>query len=173
ALIVGEMGLREAAVAAGLAIVEGGPAEFVIAGLDRRFSYDRLRAATLAIRGGASFIASNRDPNIPVEEALWPGGGAIVAAIETASGARPIVIGKPETLLFEMAAERAGLSTSDMVMIGDQISTDIDGGERAGMRTVLVLTGVSTAAEAARRPTPPSLIVSDLARLLARWEGGS
>ena len=113
-------------------------------GLDLDFTYAKLKAAHEAIQRGALFIATNADSTLPTEAGLVPGAGSIVAAIEAASGQRPIVIGKPETPMLEMAMTRMGTRPEETVMLGDRLDTDILAGERAGMPTVLVLTGVST-----------------------------
>ncbi len=138
----------------------------VVVGLDLGFSYDKLKAAHEAIRQGARFIATNTDATLPTEVGLVPGAGSIVAALATASGVAPTVIGKPETPMLEMAMARMGVRPEETVMIGDRLDTDILAGERAGMLTVLVLTGVSTREELATAEALPDIIVSDLPSLV-------
>ncbi len=138
----------------------------VVVGLDTGFTYEKLRLAAAAIRGGAKFVATNADATLPTEDGLVPGCGSLVAAIAAASGQMPIVIGKPEPLLIQMAVEHLGADKREAVMIGDRLDTDIIAGHRAGLLTVLVLTGVSTRAEIPASPILPDLVFSDLPALL-------
>ena len=164
-LVVGEDGLREEVVKQGLALANDGEAPaWVLVGLDRTFDYHKLTAATAAIRAGARFVATNVDASLPVEGgALLPGAGSIVAAIRTASGKEPVVLGKPEPGLFHRGLERLGnLAPDQVAMIGDRLDTDIDGGLRAGLRTILVLTGVSKQDEVDRGPVRPDGVVPSL-----------
>jgi 4-nitrophenyl phosphatase len=138
----------------------------VVVGLDKTFTYEKLLMANQAIRAGARFVATNTDATLPTEAGLVPGCGSIVAAIATASGQIPTVIGKPEPLLLQMASERLGVAATDSVMIGDRLDTDIIAGARAGMLTVLVLTGVSTREEIAEAPVLPDLVFTDLNALM-------
>ncbi len=166
--LVGEAGLREAAVEQGLTVVEdGAPADWVIAGLDRHFDYGKLAAATRAIRAGARFVATNTDALLPVEGGLvLPGAGSIVAALQTASGAEPIVVGKPEPGLFQRGLQRLGnLAPAQAAMVGDRIDTDVLGGRQAGLKTVLVLTGVTSPAAARASRIQPDATVESLAHL--------
>lgn len=134
----------------------------VVVGLDLGFDYAKLKAANEAIRAGALFVATNTDATLPTEGGLVPGAGSIVAAVQTASGTNPVAIGKPETPLMEQALRRMGVVADESVMIGDRLDTDILAGQRAGMLTVLVLTGVSTRDDIATAPAAPDLILSDL-----------
>ena len=138
----------------------------VVAALDLVFTYDKLKAATAAIRSGARFIATNTDATLPTEAGLVPGAGSIVAAIAVASGVKPTVVGKPEPLLLEQALHRVGVAPADAVMIGDRLDSDIVAGNRAGMLTVLVLTGVSTREEIASAGIWPDLVLTDLPAVL-------
>ena len=166
--IVGEAGLRQAALDEGLEIVDDGQsADWVIAGLDRAFDYERLSNATRAIMAGARFVATNTDALLPIEGGqVIPGAGSIVAAIQTATGVAPIVVGKPEPGLFEHGLRRLGsLRPEQVAMIGDRLDTDVVGGQRAGLRTILVLSGVTTEAEASKACPPPDAIAADLAHV--------
>ncbi|MDR5709729.1 MAG: HAD-IIA family hydrolase [Armatimonadota bacterium] len=165
---IGGEGLRSALREAGMVLSEDPEGvAFVVVGLDVEFTYAKLRAACRAIRRGAGFVATNRDPVLPVGEDLWPGAGSLVAAIEVATGKAPVVLGKPEPPLLEAALRRLGVPAAEALMIGDQLGTDIAGGVRMGMRTVLVLSGVSREAE--EGGVRPDLVVEDLADLLSRW----
>jgi 4-nitrophenyl phosphatase len=138
----------------------------VVMGLDKQFTYDKLAAAHAAILAGAKFVATNIDATLPTEAGLVPGAGSIVAAVATSTGQQPIVIGKPEPLILQMANEHLGVDATDSVMIGDRLDTDIIAGARAGMLTVLVLTGVSTREEIASASVKPDLVFTDLNALL-------
>jgi len=138
----------------------------VVIGLDLEFTYAKLKAAHEAIQRGALFIATNADSTLPTEAGLVPGAGSIVAAIEAASGQRPIVIGKPETPMLQTAMTRMGTQPAETVMLGDRLDTDILAGERAGMPTVLVLTGVSTREDLSSAAALPDVVVSDLPSLV-------
>jgi phosphoglycolate/pyridoxal phosphate phosphatase family enzyme len=120
-----------------------GPPAAVVVGLDREFDYDALTAAQQAILAGALFVATNTDATFPVEGAVLPGGGAIVAAVATATGREPVVIGKPEPRLAQALVEAVGASPRSILFIGDRLETDIEMARRAGMRSALVLTGVT------------------------------
>ena len=166
--IVGEAGLRHEAEQEGFVVLDDGApanADWVIAGLDRAFTYAKLASATRDILRGAPFVATNADALLPVEGGeVLPGAGTMIAAIKTATGVEPVVLGKPEPGLFEHGLRRlGGLAASDAAMIGDRLDTDVDGGRRAGLRTILVLTGVTSAAEAEVALPPPDAISPDLA----------
>lgn len=143
----------------------------VVIGLDLSFTYDKLKAGNAALQQGALFIATNADTTLPTETGLVPGAGSIVAALAAASGQQPMVIGKPETPMLEMAMLRMGVKPEETVMIGDRLDTDILAGERAGMPTVLVLTGVSTREDLASADALPDFVVSDLPSLVEVLSG--
>jgi 4-nitrophenyl phosphatase len=138
----------------------------VVVGLDLHFTYDKLRTASTAIRAGARFVATNADATLPTEHGLVPGAGSIVAAVATASGQHPTIIGKPSARVLEQAAARLGIEPTQAVMVGDRLDTDILAGHRAGMLTVLVLTGVSTREEIAASAVLPDLVFTDLPAML-------
>ena len=151
-----------------------GDVDAVVVGLDLEFSYGRLACASDAIRAGARFIATNLDPVYPFEKGLMPGAGAIVSAIETASGHSPAVsIGKPGPLLLEIAAHAVGGDVREAVMIGDSLVTDLPAAQAVGARSVMMLTGVSTRAQiaalaAADQPTEIAADAAELAAALDR-----
>jgi HAD superfamily hydrolase (TIGR01450 family) len=158
------------------ALAAAGHPQAVVAGLDRMIDYDRLAVASACIRAGVPFIASNRDPFFPTERGLEPGAGSIVAALEAASGVVPVSLGKPEPHLLEEAARAAGLPLADAVVIGDSLLTDIPAAHAAGIRSVLVLTGVARrehldALADAARPTAVAADVAELALALDRLAG--
>ena len=175
AFVIGEAGLAaELSDVGGLKVVtvadsvDPNVIDYVVVGIDRQFTYDKLRFAHAAItRGHAQFIATNRDATFPMEHGEIPGGGSIVASVATATGVTPITIGKPETHAYEAILEATGVKASDSVMIGDRLDTDIEVGKRAGARTVLVLTGVTNEAAAKNAPENqrPDVIIGDLRSL--------
>ena len=118
--------------------------DYVVVGLDREFTYCKLARAQAAILGGAKFIATNTDPSFPLEEkTLAPGGGCMVAAVQTATGVEPHVVGKPMTYSLDKILELTNTPPERAIMVGDRLDTDIEVGRRAGTQTVLVLTGVT------------------------------
>jgi 4-nitrophenyl phosphatase len=139
----------------------------VVAALDRGITYQKLTDATLLIRSGVPFIGTNPDISFPMPEGQAPGAGAILAALETATGVSPTIIGKPQPEMYKVALERLRTSPEATLVVGDRLETDILGAQRAGCPSGLVLSGV-TSLEAARkwRPTP-DLIADDLTQLLA------
>ncbi len=167
--VIGMQGLREALFADGYFIEDDLSPELVVQGADFTLTYDRLKRATLHIRRGARFISTNPDRTFPSEEGLIPGAGAIAAALSAATDVTPLVIGKPAPTMFLIGAAMLGAPPAQTLVVGDRLDTDIAGAIAAGMPSVLVLTGVTTAAEAATSPIRPDLIVADLPELLARW----
>lgn len=148
-------------------VAAAGRPDAVVAGVDPQLTYLRIAAAADCIRAGARFIATNRDPVYPVERGLMPGAGAIVSAIEVASGVTPVVIGKPEPLLMEEAAHAVGRDPRDAIVIGDGIVTDLAAANAVGARTILMLTGVTTGAalEALAADQQPFRVAADAAEL--------
>jgi HAD superfamily hydrolase (TIGR01450 family) len=146
----------------------------VACGVDFDLSFERLSVAAAAVRGGAYFAVTNRDPIFPMPDGLKAGAGAMVAAIVTASGREPdMVIGKPEPGLMREAAAVAGVPVEEAVVIGDGLLTDIAAADAVGARSVLVLTGVSTIEQAMalpreQRPTAIAQGPDDLSAVLDR-----
>ena len=153
-----------------------GRPDAVVVGLDPQITYLRLAVAADAIRAGARFIATNRDPVYPTERGLRPGAGSIVAAIEATSGVTPLAIGKPAPLLLEEAARAAGGLAKDAVMIGDSLTTDIAAARAVGARSVFMLTGVTPREQldglaADQRPTEVAANADELRAALERLAG--
>ena len=138
-------------------------ADLVIVSGTEEVGYDDIRIATLALRRGADFLATSRDPTYPMPDGFWPGTGALLAAVETASGREAAVVGKPEPQLFLTALERLG--EGNTLVVGDRIASDIEAAKRAGLDAALVLTGDTSAeeAEATREPRPVAVADSLLA----------
>lgn len=168
AFVIGAPGFKETVAASGLTLLNGEAgrsADAVVVSGHREFDYAELLTATFALRAGASLFATSRDPTLPMPGGAWPGTGATLAAIETASGKTAEIGGKPERHLFEQA--RALIpSAARVAMVGDRIASDIEGGRRAGLATVLVLSGACSREEAAAADPGPEHIVDDLSGLL-------
>lgn len=144
--VIGEEGLRRKILEKGFQVVSsGGEADVsaVVVGLDRDLTYQHLNRATQYIHAGAAFIGTNPDTTFPTPTGFAPGAGAIIMSIEASSGLSPVMIGKPASPLFELALKRAGCSPRETLMIGDRLETDILGAQKLGLRTCLVLTGVT------------------------------
>lgn len=167
--IVGMRGLRDALLADGHFVEDDVLPELVVQGADFELTYEKLRRATLHIRGGARYIATNPDRTFPAEEGLIPGAGAIMAALVAATDSTPTVIGKPGPAMFHVAAALLGATPAATLVIGDRLDTDIAGAIAAEMPSALVLTGVSTRAEAEAGPDRPDAIFEDLPALIAAW----
>lgn len=168
AFVIGAPGFKQMVAAAGLEPLEGEAArsaDAVVVSGHRAFDYAELLAATRALRAGAALFGTSRDPTLPMPDGPWPGTGAILAAVETASGKRAEIGGKPEPHLFDQA--RALITDAVRVaIVGDRISSDIEGGRQAGLATVLVLTGACTRAEAEAATPAPDHVIDDLPALL-------
>ncbi len=166
---IGQFGLKGELEAIGMKLVDGVDVDFVVVGIDRKFNYDMIVTAQNAIFRGAKFIAANPDTSFPLENGrVIAGNGALVAAIQAASGVAPIMIGKPETTGMHVILEQAHAAPEDTIVIGDRLDTDILAGNRIGAKTVLVLTGIATMAdvEAADPEAKPQIIVNELPEML-------
>ena len=143
AYVVGTDALRRHVADAGLRVLNGtdlaSRAEVVVVGGTDELVYDDLRYAALAARRGADFLATARDPTYPQPDGLWPGTGAIVAAIEVASGRRAEIVGKPEPQLMLTALDRLGSGRT--LVVGDRVDTDLAAAAAAHLDAALVLTG--------------------------------
>lgn len=174
AFLIGGESMRETLGSAGVRLVEGEAAEradLVIVSADRSFTYDKLRTAGLALHRGAGLIATNADATFPAADGLWPGAGALVAAVETVAGRRAEVMGKPHPPMMK-AIERRLEGCRRIAMVGDQPATDLAGASSMGWMTILVLSGV-TGEDAVRGiDPPPDLVLPDLPGL-ARLGTGS
>jgi HAD superfamily hydrolase (TIGR01450 family) len=156
AFAIGAPAFHETVVASGLRLLDGEEAReaaVVLVSGHRGFDYEELLTATLALQGGAKLFATSHDPTLPMPGGDWPGTGSILAAVETASGVQAEIGGKPERHLFDQARALLGAS-------------DIAGGHRAGLATILVLSGASSREEADQAEPAPDLVLDDLAALL-------
>lgn len=179
AFVIGAPALHEMVAAAGAPVLEGEEgrqARVVVVSGHRGFDYEELLTAKLALDGGAALLATSHDPTMPMPGGEWPGTGSVLAAVETASGRRAEIAGKPERHLFEMALEAIGggeggggepaRPPARVAMIGDRVSSDIAGGRAAGLATILVLSGTTDRAEAEAAEPAPDHVIESLAGLL-------
>lgn len=164
-LVVGADGLRTVLERRGCGFTDDPDrAETVVVGFTPDLVWDDLRRATLALRRGARYVATNADVAFPSPEGLVPGNGATVAALNAASGRTPEIAGKPYPALFEAVVER--LRTGPLLMVGDRPETDITGAQALGWDTALVLSGVTSREEADEVDPAPTYILDGVADLL-------
>jgi 4-nitrophenyl phosphatase len=167
--VIGEHGIRVALEKRGFVLAEDTEVAYVVAALDRQLTYDKLRTATLAIHAGAQFIGTNPDKTLPTEAGLIPGAKAILAALEVATGTPPLIIGKPEPAMLQLALHKLRAEPETTAIIGDGLETDIPGGHRLGLMTILVLSGVTAPEQLARSALQPDLVYPDIATLHRAW----
>jgi len=166
--VFGSQALREAVTAEGF-VLANEDVELVVASMDRDVTYDKLKRATLLVRGGARFVATNLDPTQPTDEGLLPGTGSLIAALRTATETEPLVVGKPEPTMFQLAMDHMGARPETTATIGDRLDTDILGAQRAGMITICVLSG-STSSRAEAEAYGCDFVFEGIAGLLAAWK---
>lgn len=165
-IVIGEAGLEEALSENAFYPSVDNPLAVVV-GLDRKISYEKLSAASLAIQRGIPFIGTNPDSTLPTVEGLVPGAGSLLAALEAATGIKPRIIGKPQPDILWQAAQQMKVPAGRCLVIGDRLETDIAGGQAAGCRTALVLSGVATEQMSKSwHSSPPDLIANDLYSVL-------
>ncbi|MEY2432027.1 MAG: hypothetical protein QOC92_1752 [Acidimicrobiaceae bacterium] len=166
-LVCGGPGVVEAVEGREAVVVDSADVDVLLVGIHPDFNYDRMRLAATAVRNGARFIATNDDATYPTPEGPIPGAGAILAAIETASGARAIVAGKPYPPMVD--AVRARLPVAGGIVVGDRPDTDGRLAIALGYRFALVLTGVITADKVDSVDPKPDEVAPDLATLVERY----
>ncbi len=137
-------------------------AHLVVSGLDRALTWDKLVGAALNIQAGAEFFATNGDVTLPSEKGLLPGNGATLAALQAATGVVPVVIGKPEPVIYQQAMALLGEEPGATIAIGDRLDTDILGAVRAGIRSLMVLSGVSSLDDIEGVDYQPTWIMADI-----------
>lgn len=164
AFVIGEAGLTHALYQVGYSITEVEP-DYVVLGDTPSYDYAKIVRAVSLILAGARFVATNPDLTGPLEEGVHPACGALAAPIELATGTRAYYVGKPNPLMMREALRRLNAHSEDTVMIGDRMETDILSGIGAGMRTVLVLTGVTAREELRRFSYQPHAVVENLDEL--------
>jgi 4-nitrophenyl phosphatase len=166
--VLGEEGARQPLREQGFVLTDlyevdpDNKADIVVCGKDETITWDKLATATLNIRAGAKFFGTNGDITLPTERGLILGNGAILAALETATGVKPTIIGKPGPILYQQALKILGTNLNDTIAIGDRLDTDILGAVNAGLRSIFVLSGVSNEADLKSVDYMPTWIVRDI-----------
>jgi len=175
--VIGEEGLRQPLIEHGFTLTDlyqvdqpdkgiiNQGADIVVSGLDRKLTWDKLATATLNIRAGAKFFATNADTTLPTELGEVMGNGGILAALKAATGITPISIGKPEPILYQQALEKLGMKADEIIAIGDRLDTDILGAVNADIRSILVLTGVSTEQDITSVEYEPTWVLADIQQI--------
>ena len=168
--VIGQEGLHQALRERGLRLTDGDqPADYVVVGLDQTLTYEKLSRATLLIRAGAGFIGCNPDVTLPSERGLLPGNGATLAYLQASTGVSPLIMGKPERPIFEAALAAMGADPAHTACLGDRLDTDILGAQRAGLHSILVLSGATTREMIAASPIQASWVVEDIQALTRVW----
>lgn len=168
AFVIGSPSLKRELESVGLELCTGEAgreADVVAVGGHDDFNYGELRVAAQAVRRGASLYATGRDATFPMPDGPWPATGSILAAVETAAGARAIVVGKPETYIFDLARSLLP-GCRRVAIVGDHLAADIAGGKRAGLTTILVLTGTTSRQDLDTAEATPDVVLPDLAALV-------
>lgn len=166
--VIGEEGIRQALLEKGLTIVDEEQCDYVVVGIDRSVTYEKLAKACLAVRNGAAFISTNGDVALPTERGLLPGNGAITSVITVSTGVSPLFIGKPEAIIMEEALKIIGLTKEETLMVGDNYQTDIKAGINAGIDTLMVFTGVTPYSEFPNLEVKPTYYVHSLREWIDR-----
>ena len=165
AYVIGEAGLTTALHEIGYVLTDTRP-DYVVLGETRTYSFEAVTTAIRLIDAGARFVATNPDATGPSTEGLLPATGSVAAMISKATGTDPYFVGKPNPLMMRAALNRLQAHSESTVMVGDRMDTDILAGLEAGMRTVLVLTGITRADDVERFPFRPSRVVPSVADLV-------
>lgn len=162
--VVGERALEDELREAGLVVTDDpGDADAVVASMDREFDYETLTDAMLAMEGAEAFIATNPDRTCPVEAGEIPDAAGMIGAIEGVTGrSLDRVMGKPSQVTIDAATRRLGVDPADCLLIGDRLETDIEMGVRAGMTTVLVLSGVTSKEDLGDADVTPEFVLDSL-----------
>jgi NagD protein len=164
AFVIGESGLTDAIYSVGFIITDLAP-DYVVLGETRSYDMVTITKAVQLVAKGARFVATNPDPSGPSEQGMVPATGALAALIERATDVSPLFVGKPNPFMMRAALNYIGAHSEDSVMIGDRMDTDIIAGVESGLRTILVLTGVTNRQQVKRFPYQPSQIVETLAEI--------
>jgi NagD protein len=165
AFVVGESGLTTALHTYGYTLTDSDP-DYVVLGETRTYSFERITRAIRLVAAGARFIATNPDNVGPSPDGLLPATGSVAALISRATGVAPYYVGKPNPLMMRSALNAIDAHSEDTAMIGDRMDTDVVSGLEAGVEAILVLTGVTSRADAERHPYRPSRIVDSVADLV-------
>jgi NagD protein len=165
AYVIGEAGLTTALHTAGYTMTDRDP-DYVVLGETRTYSFERITRAIRLVADGARFIATNPDATGPTPDGPLPATGSVAALISRATGVEPYFVGKPNPLMMRSALNAIDAHSETTAMVGDRMDTDVVSGLEAGLETILVLTGLTTHADAERFPYRPSRIVDSIADLL-------
>jgi NagD protein len=165
AFVIGEAGLTTALHEVGYVLTDRDP-DYVVLGETRTYSFTAITNAIRHVEQGARFIATNPDATGPSREGSLPATGSVAALIERATGRAPYFVGKPNPLMMRSALNRLGAHSESTLMIGDRMDTDVRSGLEAGLRTILVLTGISTAETAERFPYRPTRVLDSVGDLV-------
>ncbi len=159
--VIGERSLKDQISEAGYELADEDVAA-VVAALERDLTYETIKRGTLLIRAGAQFIGTNADPSYPTEEGFVPGSGMMVTALAASSDQEPLVMGKPQRGIFDLAMDKLDLPTQLVASVGDRLDTDILGGARYGLKTVLLLTGIAHRDDIPDSEIQPDWVFEDL-----------
>ncbi|KGX89632.1 hypothetical protein N781_07670 [Pontibacillus halophilus JSM 076056 = DSM 19796] len=158
---IGEEGLQSALSKVGLTFGEE-QCDYVVIGMDREITYEKLAKAALLVRKGATFLSTNGDIAIPTERGMLPGNGSLTSVITVTTGVSPTFIGKPESTIMELALDELGMRKEETLMVGDNYETDIKAGMNAGLDTLLVHTGVTSREDLIVKEIQPTFTVKNL-----------
>ncbi|MBW0275779.1 HAD family hydrolase [Nocardia sp. MH4] len=167
AYVVGESGLTTALHEIGYVLTDVDP-DYVVLGETRTYSFEAITTAIRLIDRGARFIATNPDATGPSRDGVLPATGSVAALITHATGKDPYYVGKPNPLMMRSALRRIDAHSQTTVMIGDRMDTDVISGLEAGLRTILVTSGISTKHSVEKYPFRPTLVVDSVADLIGR-----
>ncbi|MFD4354059.1 HAD-IIA family hydrolase [Nocardia sp. NPDC058519] len=167
AYVVGESGLTTALHEIGYVLTDSDP-DYVVLGETRTYSFEAITTAIRLVDRGAKFIATNPDATGPSRDGVLPATGSVAALITRATGKEPYYVGKPNPLMMRSALRRIGAHSQSTVMIGDRMDTDVIAGLEAGLRTVLVTSGISTKSSVEAYPFRPTMVVDSIADLIGR-----
>lgn len=163
AYVIGEEGLIEELKSVGIEFADNANVKYLIVGLDRKLTYEKLCKGLRALMNGAIFIATNEDATVPINDTLYPGAGSIVAALKVASNMFPeIVAGKPSPWMYLKVIEKTRIKIKEMLVIGDRIDTDIIGANRLNIDSLLVLTGVTESKDLENINIKPTYVMNTL-----------
>jgi 4-nitrophenyl phosphatase len=168
--MIGEDGIKMALEEKGFEVVstENAPsAEAFVMGIDRGINFDKVSEATLLVRSGIPFYATNTDATFPTPRGEIPGSGAWISIITTATGIVPIIAGKPYPFLMELSLEKLGTKKEETLVVGDRLETDIAACQGAGIRCALVMSGISTKEDADKWEPKIDVIAQDLTSLVS------
>jgi NagD protein len=164
AYVIGGAGLTHALYSAGFTLTEQNP-DYVVVGETRSYDYEKIERAVRLILKGARFIATNPDVTGPTEQGITPACGALVAPIELATGKKPYFVGKPNPVMMWTALRKLEATAEEAFMVGDRMDTDIIAGTEAGMKTILVLSGVTSRELIETYPYRPTHVYEDIGHI--------